>query len=50
MDSGSLYSILKNYFPSGIKSMPLVASMLKQVLLGLKYLHENNFIHREVKS
>jgi hypothetical protein len=45
MDAGSLDLILKNYFSNGIKDEVLLASILKQVLIGIEYLHENKFIN-----
>jgi serine/threonine-protein kinase OSR1/STK39 len=34
---------------NGIKDERLLASIIKYVLLGLQYMHNNNYIHRDVK-
>lgn len=46
---GSLAQVIKNHFPSGIKEIKLLASILVQILRGLEYLHNNNDIHRDLK-
>jgi len=46
-ENGSLHSICKNFgkFPE-----PLVALYMSQVLQGLRYLHEQGVIHRDIKG
>jgi len=50
MDAGSLAIILKTYYPNGIKDQTLIASILKEVLLGIEHLHKNKQIHRDIKA
>ena len=47
IDSGSLAGLISKY---GILSEKLCTVYLKQVLLGLAYLHENGVCHRDIKS
>ncbi|XP_053554674.1 STE20-related kinase adapter protein beta [Bombina bombina] len=46
---GSASSLLKNYYPEGM-SEALIGNLLYGALKGLKYLHENGYIHRNVKG
>ncbi|KAM4626935.1 STE20-related kinase adapter protein beta [Discoglossus pictus] len=46
---GSASSLLKTYYPEGM-SEALIAHLLYEALKGLKYLHQNGYIHRNVKG
>lgn len=50
MEVGSVEEIIKYQSPDGIKDMAIVASILKETLKGLIYLHENKQIHRDIKA
>lgn len=50
MSGGSLNHIISYKFPSGIKDICIIATILRDCLLGLKCLHGNNLFHRDIKS
>jgi serine/threonine protein kinase len=50
IDAGSCLDLLNNNFKSGIKDELIIATIMKQVLQGLSYLHTNEEIHRDLKS
>jgi serine/threonine-protein kinase OSR1/STK39 len=50
IENGSLSNILRLKFSEGIKDEVLVASLLKQILIGLEYFHSKGFIHRDIKG
>lgn len=50
MSGGSLNQIISYKFPSGIKDICILATILRECLTGLKFLQENNLLHRDIKS
>lgn len=46
---GSCLDIMKTGFPQGFEEYT-IATILKQALEGLAYLHKNGHIHRDVKA
>ncbi|KAG0182083.1 hypothetical protein DFQ29_005924 [Apophysomyces sp. BC1021] len=49
LSAGSCLDIMKTTFPDGFDEVT-IATILKQALEGLVYLHKNNHIHRDVKA
>ncbi|KAI8880921.1 kinase-like protein [Backusella circina FSU 941] len=49
LSGGSCLDIMKNGFQDGFEEV-VIATILKQALEGLVYLHKNNHIHRDVKA
>ncbi|PKA49414.1 Mitogen-activated protein kinase kinase kinase ANP1 [Apostasia shenzhenica] len=49
MGGGSCLHIMKSAFPDGFEEM-VIATILKEVLKGLEYLHRQGHIHRDVKA
>lgn len=47
--AGSCLEILKYRYTDGLEE-GFIASILKQALLGLEYLHKNGHIHRDIKA
>lgn len=50
IDAGSCLDVLNNNFKSGIADEAIIATIMKNVLSGLQYLHENHEIHRDLKA
>lgn len=48
MAGGSCLHIMKSAFPDGFEEL-IIATILKEVLKGLDYLHHHGHIHRDVK-
>jgi mitogen-activated protein kinase kinase kinase len=46
----SIYDILSTKYPKGLDNHDLIVCILYQVLKALNYLHENNLLHRNLKS
>ncbi|KAJ7520198.1 hypothetical protein O6H91_20G071800 [Diphasiastrum complanatum] len=49
MAGGSCLHIMKTAFPDGFEE-PVIATILKETLKALEYLHRHGHIHRDVKS
>ncbi|KAK8954395.1 Mitogen-activated protein kinase kinase kinase ANP1 [Platanthera zijinensis] len=49
MAGGSCLHIMKSAFPNGFEEL-IIATVLKEVLKGLEYLHHHGHIHRDVKA
>ncbi|OZJ02732.1 hypothetical protein BZG36_04707 [Bifiguratus adelaidae] len=49
LTGGSCLDIMKNAYPHGFEEV-VIATILKQALDGLLYLHKNGHIHRDVKA
>ncbi|RCH81379.1 hypothetical protein CU098_001015, partial [Rhizopus stolonifer] len=49
LSAGSCLDIMKTSFPDGLDEIS-IATILKQALEGLVYLHKNGHIHRDVKA
>lgn len=50
LGAGSVVDIMKLKHPNGIKDEVMIASILKEVLDGLLYLHNQSQIHRDIKA
>ena len=46
MAGGSVSNIIKSRFPDGIKDLSTIATIIKETLVGIEYLHDNQMIHR----
>jgi len=49
LSAGSCLDIMKYAYPEGFEEV-VIATILKQALLGLDYLHKNDVIHLDVKA
>ncbi|KAJ3076506.1 hypothetical protein HDU99_001337, partial [Rhizoclosmatium hyalinum] len=47
--TGSCRGIMKDYYPEGFDE-PVVATILKEVLNAIVYLHDNHMIHNDVRA
>ncbi|CAN1182812.1 Serine/threonine-protein kinase fray2 [Linum perenne] len=49
MAGGSCLHIMKSAYPEGLEE-PVIATLLREILKALVYLHSHGFIHRDVKA
>jgi len=49
LSAGSCLNLMKYAYPDGFEEL-VIATILKQTLQGLDYLHKNKLIHRDVKA
>jgi len=50
LEGGSIEKIIQAHYPQGIKDQVLIATILKETLQGIRYLHQNDQIHRDIKG
>eukprot|EP01017_Pseudomicrothorax_dubius_P027899 TRINITY_DN326_c0_g1_i1.p1 TRINITY_DN326_c0_g1~~TRINITY_DN326_c0_g1_i1.p1 ORF type:complete len:421 (+),score=88.21 TRINITY_DN326_c0_g1_i1:186-1448(+) len=49
-DCGSVDRLIERYHSSGVRDEPLIATIMRETLQGLVYLHANEQIHRNIKG
>ncbi|CAN8239197.1 unnamed protein product [Cochlearia groenlandica] len=49
MSGGSCFHLMKSVYPEGLEQ-PIIATLLREVLKALIYLHRQGHIHRDVKA
>jgi len=50
LSAGSVLDVLKLNFQSGITDESVIATIMLETLNGLKYFHENQQVHRDIKA
>ena len=50
LEAGSCAHVMKTMAPTGLKDDALIATILKEVLLGLQYFHNDGRLHRDLKA
>ena len=50
LGAGSLEDVLNLKFNNGIKDEALIATIIRESLLGLAYFHKSGQIHRDIKA
>lgn len=50
LSAGSCLDVLRLNFPNGIQDEAVIATILHETLEGLRYFHENQQIHRDIKA
>jgi len=50
LQCGSIVDIINMKYPTGVKNEVILASILKEVLKGLNYFHNEGRIHRDIKA
>ena len=48
--AGSARHILNNFFPDGLVSESIIATILREVLKAITYMHSNHFIHNNIRA
>ncbi|KAI3652904.1 hypothetical protein MP228_002329 [Amoeboaphelidium protococcarum] len=47
---GSIKQLMMDYHPDGLPSEQIVATIIKEVIKGLNYLHEKHLIHNNIRA
>ena len=50
IENGNLSSLLRNHFSNGVKDEFIIASILRDVIGALAYLHDKCCLHRDIKA
>ena len=50
IEGGSMRQIINQKFKDGIQDEVLLATIIKMILDGLIYMHEQSIVHRDIKS
>jgi serine/threonine-protein kinase OSR1/STK39 len=50
MDVGSLHNVITFKYPGGIQDEAVIATIMRDCLLAIKCLNDNNLFHRDIKS
>jgi serine/threonine-protein kinase OSR1/STK39 len=50
MDAGSLNNIISYKYPSGIKDISIIATIMCDCLEAIKVLNQNDLVHRDIKA
>lgn len=50
MNAGSLNNIISYKYPTGIKDEGIIATIMRDCLLALQCLNDNNLFHRDIKA
>jgi serine/threonine-protein kinase OSR1/STK39 len=50
MNGGSLQNLISYKYPNGIDDIAIIATIVKETLNAICYLHDNKLIHRDIKS
>jgi serine/threonine-protein kinase OSR1/STK39 len=50
MNQGSLQNIISYKHTNGVKDVSIIATIMRNCVTTLSYLHKNNIIHRDIKA